>query len=81
MVLKTKEQMAQLQKEKLKKHVEAINNDIKGLSEEINHIDVHKQEIKDIAPEVFNILMGIQRDLRFGKDRLKEISKTLFKGR
>lgn len=71
MVLKTKEQLVQLQKEKLKKHVETVNNDIKGLSE----------EIKDIAPEVFNILMGIQRDLRFGKDRLKDISKTLFKGR
>ena len=81
MVLKTKEQLVQLQKEKLKKHVETVNNDIKGLSEEINYIDKRQEEIKDIAPEVFNILMGIQRDLRFGKDRLKDISKTLFKGR
>ena len=70
-----------MQKEKLEKHVEAVNNDIKGLSEEINYIGTRKEEIKDVAPEVFNVLMGIQRDLRFGKDRLMDIRKTLFKGR
>ena len=80
-MIKTKEQVDKLQKEKLGKRVEAVKNDIKGLSEEINYIDTRQQEIKDVAPEVFNVLMGIQRDLRFGRDRLKDISKTLFKGR
>lgn len=80
-MIKTKEQIAQQQREKLEKHVEAIKNDIKGLSEEINYINTHKKEIKDVAPEVFNIMMGIQRDLRFGIDRLRCLDKTLFKDR
>lgn len=78
-MIKTKEQVAQMQKEKLGKHVEAVNNDLKGLSEEIDYIHTRQEEIKDVAPEVFNVLMGIQRDLRFGKDRLRSLYKTLFK--
>ena len=72
-VLKTKEQIAEQQREKLTFQVEAVQKDIKGLSEDVTDIFVHKKQIKDVTPEVFNILMGIQRDLRFGRDRLKRI--------
>lgn len=78
-MLKTKEQIAQHQRKKLAMHVEAVNNDIKGLSDEINYLNIRQKEINDVAPEAFNVLMGIQRDLRFGKERLRSLYQTVFK--
>ena len=78
-MLKTKEQIVEQQKEKLALHIEAVQEDIEGLNNDVNDISARQKEIKDVAPEVYNILTGIQRDLRFGRDRLKSLSNTLFK--
>lgn len=77
-MIKTKEQLREQSKEKLDQQIIAVQDDIKTISEEMLYIVEHKDDIYDIAPEVFNILMGIQRDLRFGKDRIRSIYNTLF---
>ena len=77
-MIKTKEQLREQNKAKLGQQIIAVQNDIKTISKEMLYIDEHKDNIHDVAPEVFNILMGIQRDLRFGKDRIRSIYGTLF---
>lgn len=78
-MIKTKEQLREQSKEKLGKHVMAVQDDIKILDAEMIYITEHKDDIYEVAPEVFNILMGIQRDIRFGKDRVRSIYSKLFK--
>lgn len=78
-MIKTKEQLREQSKEKLDKHVIAVQDDIKILDAEMIYITEHKDDIYEVAPEVFNILMGIQRDLRYGKDRVISIYSKLFK--
>ena len=77
-MIKTKEQLREQNKEKLAQQIIAVQTDIKIISEEMLYIVEHKHNIHDVAPEVFNILMGIQRDLRFGKDRIRSVYGTLF---
>lgn len=78
-MIKTKEQLREQSKEKLDKHVMAVQDDIKILDAEMIYITEHKDDIYEVAPEVFNILMGIQRDIRVGKDRVRSIYSKLFK--
>ena len=78
-MLRTKEQNEKLQKEKLVTHLSAVKDDLNKLSAEIDYIFTHKAEVKEVAPEVLNVLVGIQRDLRFGKDRIKGMNGILFK--
>ena len=77
-MIKTKEQLREQSKEKLGQQIIAVQDDIKTISREMLYIADHKDDIYDVAPEVFNILMGIQRDLRFGKDRIRSVYGTLF---
>lgn len=77
-MIKTKKQLREQSKEKLGQQIIAVQNDIKTISKEMLYIVEHKDDIYDVAPEVFNILMGIQRDLRFGKDRIRSVYGTLF---
>ena len=78
-MLRTKEQNEKLQKEKLVTRLSMVRDDLNKLSEEIDYIFTHEAEVKEVAPEVLNVLVGIQRDLRFGTDRIKRMNSILFK--
>lgn len=78
-MLKTKEQLREQSKEKLINQLQEVKVDMQALGADLKAIADKKSEIVEVAPEVYNVLYGIQRDLRFGKDRIKSISINLFK--
>ena len=57
--------------------MEATRKELKSLDSKLE--DLQQKELTEVTAEVLNVLEGMRRDITYGKDNIKRMSRILFR--